>query len=266
MKLNSIEKIVFDLDGTLYKNNVEYNPGKGSIKTSQLYFRFAGYDRLNRLKESPEDASAGLIQEYQEHMKNSTIQAAINSVPDKSKKEYNALLKEIGSNSVIFEKLNAGPRFLHGLNKHIDFDSILVEDKKLQDTIKYLKKKGYELGMLTAEVFDTVQKATNVLGISLNDFKMKTGTEYPVLCGNNVTKRKPDLEGFNRIKEIYNVDPEKILFIGDSVRNDITPALRVGFQAMQVNTGIRESAEVDIDGKSKSFFKMNYIYVLRKLM
>jgi putative hydrolase of the HAD superfamily len=60
-------------------------------------------------------------------------------------------------------------------------------------------------------------------------------THFPDIFGKLVVSetekmRKPDLKFFERAVEILGVKPEEIIYIGDSIKLDIEPALKIGMK------------------------------------
>ncbi len=267
---SSIEKVVFDMDGTLYRKDIEYSHGAGTIQTAHDFFRFLAYDRMTKNKDLPEKILDELVQEYHTRTKNMTLQQAIDNVPDETKTSYLKLVEEYSSNGKVFAgEFGTSNTFLHQMIENIDYDSILVENPQLQQTMQHLKNQDYGLGILTTDTFGTLSKVMKVLGLNLEDFHMNTGDEYPVLCAENVPQKKPSPDGFNRIAEIYqDVDPSTILYIGDHFEKDIETSLRAGFQAIHVvPSGPKmELKTADIDGTQKEYIQVNDVSVVKDLL
>jgi len=265
-----LKHIVFDVDGTLYTKDFEYSPGNGSIQTAHDFFRFLAFQRLKNGNKSPFEISQSLIKEYQLNTKNNNLKEIVKSIPQDLKNDYESLVKKYGSNGKVFVgELRVDSGYLHQMLSFIDFGAILAPDTKLKQLIKKLDKNGYDLGILTTEVYSTIEKVFNSLGINLNDFVMPTGDKYKILCSENVKQKKPSPEGFERLKEIYGADnPREIVYVGDVLEKDIEPSLKSGLQAVHVSSSEpRVTFQVaDIDTCKKEYAKVNSIYDLEELL
>lgn len=47
--------------------------------------------------------------------------------------------------------------------------------------------------------------------------------------------KKPDLLFYNRILEVRGLSPTEVLFIGDSIKLDIEPAITIGLNALLID-------------------------------
>lgn len=70
-------------------------------------------------------------------------------------------------------------------------------------------------------------KILSLLGLNPSDFTL--------LTGDDVTKGKPDPEGFEKIVQLCCVPAEQIVFVGDSEQKDIIPAKSVGMKTIFVH-------------------------------
>ena len=114
------------------------------------------------------------------------------------------------------------------INLPIEFINILVErhkecvyeDKELIDVIDYLSKK-YDLYVITNYFTDTQKERLNRMGV-LKYFKN--------IYGADINYIKPNKKAFNIILDKYNASD--CISIGDSLNNDIIPALELGMNAI----------------------------------
>ncbi|MBD3313515.1 HAD hydrolase-like protein [Candidatus Woesearchaeota archaeon] len=228
--------IIFDVDGTLYDKSRVYNKELGSIMDSHLFLRYATYFKLKSSgKKNLECTADQVISEYNEHICNKTLLDAIKHFPEDMVKEYLGLVKRNISNGNVFvNEFGASRDYLARILGNIDFRNILVEDQRLQETIHNLKNKKCALGILTNEVYSTIEKVFEVLGLEMKDFKLETGTEYPIACKETGVS-KPDIESFRHLLELNHIKPENSTYIGDSISKDIKPSLEAGMLAVLVN-------------------------------
>ncbi len=190
--VSKVDKIGFDVDGTLYRKDIEYIPGHGSVQDSHDFFRFSAFDRLKNGQRANQVAEE-LVALYRKEMREGTLKDFVRSIPDQLKIEWAEIIaKHGGSNGkALMKGFGTDSTFLHEMLANIDFDFILAADPKLRQLIEKLKGKGYKLGILTTEVYDTVQKVMRILGLDLADFSINTGHPIPILTAENVEDKKP---------------------------------------------------------------------------
>lgn len=267
---SKIEIVVFDVDGTFYNKEQEYISGVGSIQTAHDFFRYLAFQRLCKGTDSPQKIAEDLVSEYHKRIIDQTLKKRVASISDSKKARYANILTLYKSNGQLFTgEFGVSSTYLHEMLKYIKFESVLKANPELQSTFSYLKAKGYDLGILTTEVFETVKAVADVMGFDLSDFYMNTGDKYQILCAENVKQKKPSLEGFIRLNQIYGVDdPSKIVYVGDVFSKDVEPPLKCGQQAIQiVNSGSPFSiASVNVDGIEKEYAKINCIYLLKEIL
>ena len=268
--ISTIDVVVFDLDGTFYPRDKEHNPGKGTIELSHDFFRYSAFQKLSSNHRPHDEVSKEIISEYQKNVAENTLQAAVEAFPEALKQKYSELLEQYGANGKIFVgEFGADSSFLQEMLTCMDFRSILKKDRRLQETISYLKQRGYKLGMFTTDIFQTAVNVTKVLGINLDDFYMDSGDEFPILCGENVQDKKPSHEGFKKIIQIYQGKPGRIAYIGDYFGKDVRPSLELGLQAIHVlNSGTDDVSlnTVSINGSTKQYVNLGSVYALTKLL
>lgn len=265
-----IDTVIFDIDGTLYVKDIVYSKGNGSIQTAHDFFRFSAYDKLSK-GDYYDIISKQLVRQYSDLIKKGSLADVVKSIPELLKNNYLRLVEKYGSNGKVFVgEFNTDSKFLHSMLKHINFTSILKEDVDLQNVFSYLKNKGKSLGILTTEVYETAKIISDALGFNLADFKMATGDKYDILCSENVKEKKPSLEAFLRLKEIYSPkNPRSIVYVGDNFGKDVEAAIKAGLQAIHVINA--ENSFVDYDvvtlgTTDVEYAKISSIYKLTELL
>ncbi len=237
MNWKNIKYVIFDVDGTLYGKKREYIPGRGTVQNSHEFFRYSAFSKAREEGiPDPEALANEVIQEYKEHIQNNTLLEAIASFPEEMKMHYDNLLEQYHSNGKLFTNIfDTDAGFVARLVGNTDFASILAEDKELCGLVEYLDDK-YQLGIMTSEVFSTVEKVTNALAIPLSAFHMKTDTPFLVICSEVVKDKKPSLEPFEKILEITGAHPSEIVYVGDLYHSDVVPATSLGMNVIHIST------------------------------
>ena len=101
--------------------------------------------------------------------------------------------------------------------------------------LEYLKSGGFKLGCVTNKRTQFTEPLLRSLGI-YQDFEI-------IICGDTLSKRKPDPMPLLHAAEHFNMTPEEGLMIGDS-RNDIEAAKAAGFQSLAVNYGYNHGVDI----------------------
>ncbi len=272
---DTIDTVVFDVDGTLYDKNIEYNYGHGSIQTAHDFFRFFAWMKING-GEKPREVSKSLVEQYQQIIncpeKNKSLQKSIDEIPEEIKNEYLMKVDEYGSNGKVFaNEFRQDSKYLHReMLQHIDYSSVLADDPKLGILLESLKSRRYKLGILTTETEKTVKDVALVMGIDMSLISMDTGDEYNFLCSENVKEKKPSPEGYLKLIKIYNkTGREKdIVYVGDHLKKDIIAPMKLGLQAIHVlNIDQKPSLEtVKIDGNLLQYVQIGRVYDLMDIL
>ena len=264
---DTINAVIFDVDGTLYQKDNKSTDGCGSIQDAHDFFRYSAFQRLS-LGIPVEDVSRFLIDDYRERSKDHTLTEAIESIPLKIRLEFDELVKKYKSNGNVFRiEFGTSSTYLHNMLEKIRFDLILKRDEELIKTIEYLKQKEYNLGILTTETPRTVRTVLDTLGLNYKDFLMDTGDEYGILCSENVKNKKPSQEGFERLIEIYHpTDPRRIVYVGDDLDKDVKAAMSCGLQAIHISNPEKESDTRKINDEELEYKIIKRIYDLRTIL
>ncbi len=144
-----------------------------------------------------------------------------------TKKEFDALLKQHVRKSLIFVSLGKSKKYYaEAFATQFPFQNYVSQDTEVQAVISFLKQKNIGLGVYTSLPRDPLVKILALLGLDFADFTL--------LSGDDVTKAKPDPEGFEKIVQLCSVPAEKIIFVGDSEQKEIIPAKGVGLKTIFV--------------------------------
>ncbi|MFW5745932.1 MAG: HAD family hydrolase [Nanoarchaeota archaeon] len=260
--------LVFDMDGTLYNKARVYNPRTGSVQDSQDFFRYNAFSAL-RQGADPITVSARLIAEYKKRLADHTLLDAVRVIPNSVKTEFATCLRKHGSNGKVFiHEFGLDPSYLQELLTHTDFAHILRPDPALDTALQKLKP-HYRIGAFTSDMYATFLNACQGLKINPTIFNMTTGTKYPILCGENVTDKKPSEQGFQKILQIYrDVTPDSIAYIGDHLQKDIIPALRCGMQALHIVGNATDATERtwQDENSAKQYLEVPTVEALQKYL
>ena len=197
--MKGIEGIGFDLDGTLYPNyrmNLKLIPF--ILKESRLLSAFGKTRNIIR-KEQKTHLHQGDFYEYQ-----AEITAKILSVEPQQLKEKIDLLIYRG-----WEPLFKTVKLFNGVIK----------------TLNAFKNAGFKLGLLS-------------------DFPPETKLEYlglsgiwdAVLCSECCGALKPHPLSFEKLAASLNLQPEKILYVGNSRRYDVAGATKAGMKTAWIKS------------------------------
>jgi len=275
-----VKHIIFDVDGTLYKKDIEYNPKTGPIQTAHDFFRYGAHVMLTDRME-PREISDTLIENYKQSIHDGNLKEKVESIDPTIKEGWDALVKEYGANGKVFDFHHGLTEiginnFLHEMLAHIDFKATLDKDKELLKTFDYLKSKGYDMGFLTSEVFSTIEDVASAMGFELSDFYIgddpnhpelagPDDNHYPIICRDNCIA-KPDHDGFEKVMRILGAEPDSLVYVGDSMVKDVIPPLECGWQAIHVLGGPTESSIVKIGDAKRTYTKIGNIYALRDIL
>jgi len=120
-----------------------------------------------------------------------------------------------------------------GYHKFIEY---MIMEKGFEDLLIKLKKKGYIIGIATNRT-DTMENI-------LKDFHLESYFDV-VMTAAKVKKPKPDPEQLTKILENFKLNPDEILFIGDSEYDgQAAAAAKVGFAAFK-NPGLEADFSVN---------------------
>ncbi len=164
-----------------------------------------------------------------------------------TKKEFDALLKHHGRKSLIFVALGKSKKFYaEAFATQFPFQKYVTEDTDVQAVISLLKQKNIDVGVYTSLPKDPLVKIIGLLGLDPNDFTL--------LSADDITKAKPDPEGFEKIVQLCSVPSEQIIFVGDNEQKDILPAKSVGMKTIFVRGSCEVADYSFVDFKELLYF------------
>lgn len=148
------------------------------------------------------------------------------------KEEYNGLVEKYKSNSAVFAMLGLPSGFAADLISKVDPNKLYqLTDTHIPEVIQALK------ATLPISIFSNNRLTTILpaLGLEQSWFKYILGPD-------EVTRPKPDLEGFIKMVELSGISAHEILYVGDDVEKDLVPA-----KAVRITTGLlwKESDKAD---------------------
>jgi HAD superfamily hydrolase (TIGR01549 family) len=137
--------------------------------------------------------------------------------------EYSQIYMAQGTHSAAFRSLGLDSDFWQQHFANLDEETYYKPDERVYGTLAKLRD------ILPVSVFTNAkpQRLQNTLRV------LQINAEWftHLLTGDDVTERKPSLEGFYKIIDVTKLPPEQILYIGDRVQADIVPAQAVGMKA-----------------------------------
>ena len=133
----------------------------------------------------------------------------------------------LGSSTKVLNELGVdGEEFFVKAFKKIELNKFVSKDEKIARLISNLKKK-YKVGMISNTHRSIAKKKLEAIGLSLKTFN-------PLITTYELNTYKPDPGPFLKALEMVGMSPEKSVYIGDSVENDILGAKGVGMRTILV--------------------------------
>lgn len=160
---------------------------------------------------------------------------------DKVKHTYDELYHKSGSNSAVFHSLGKPWSFWHGILENIDPGQYLEPDREINKYLKIISKHA------SLSAFSTFPKKRIIQ--LLEKLEMPISLFLFILGGDDVSARKPHLDGFYRIIELANVPARQIMYVGDRLETDIRPAKEAGLRTCLI---WQKSSEADYSVKDFS--------------
>ncbi len=124
-----------------------------------------------------------------------------------------------------------------------------------QETLEYLKSKGYKLGVIANQPLGTEQRLQN-WGL-LHYFDV-------IASSAEVDATKPDAQIFQKAFEMANCTAQDAVMVGDRLDNDMIPAKSLGMQTVWIRQGISAKQDVSL-GKGYADFAIDNISDLKKI-
>lgn len=137
--------------------------------------------------------------------------------------EYSEIYRQHGTHSAAFSSLGLPSDYwqLHFAN--LNEELYYKPDERVYGTLAKLKD-IVPISVFTNAKLERLQSTLKVIGVNHEWFTF-------TLTGDDITARKPSLEGFQKIIEISDLMPANILYVGDRVQADVEPANKVGMQS-----------------------------------
>jgi len=101
--------------------------------------------------------------------------------------------------------------------------------------LDYLKKNNYKIGCVTNKREKFTHILLKALGV-IDDFGI-------VICGDTLSKKKPDPLPLLHAAEHFKVKPDQSLMVGDSI-NDVNAARAAGFKILCVSYGYNHGRDI----------------------
>ncbi len=105
----------------------------------------------------------------------------------------------------------------------------------VKEGLEYLKSAGYQLGCVTNKDAQFTLPILETLGIH-DDFSV-------IICGDTLTKKKPDPLPLLHAAEKMGVKPENAMMLGDSV-SDVKASRAAGFQIVCMSYGYNHGVDI----------------------
>lgn len=154
--------------------------------------------------------------------------ADIVNEPDiaKAKQGYDAMYATQGSNSAVFTALGKPSDYWQNIFDNMDLSTVLIPDQTVNSTLKSLGR-SVPISLFTNFKPQRITEVCHILNIDELIFTH-------VLSGDDVKKRKPDEEGFEKMVQLSNLPANEILYVGDRIDVDIKPAHSIGMRTCLV--------------------------------
>lgn len=141
---------------------------------------------------------------------------------EEAESKYQELYARYGSNSAVFTSLGKPSDFWQNTFDNMDLSAVLDADPAVNQTLIELSR-YVPISLFTNFKPTKIESVLKLLGINHDIFTH-------VLSGDDVTKRKPDPEGFDKMVELTGVPPDELLYVGDRIDVDIKPARAIGIK------------------------------------
>lgn len=154
--------------------------------------------------------------------------ADIVNEPDmaKAKQGYDAMYTAYGSNSAVFTKLGKPSDYWQNIFDNLDLATVLIPDQTVKTTLMSLSRK-VPISLFTNFKPQRIAEVCHLLTIDASIFTH-------ILSGDDVKKRKPDVEGFEKMVQLSNLPAHDVLYVGDRIDVDIKPAHSIGIRTCLV--------------------------------
>jgi FMN phosphatase YigB (HAD superfamily) len=145
---------------------------------------------------------------------------------DKLWQEYNKIYQQHGTHSAAFRSLGLPSDFWQKHFMTMNEETYYQPDKRVYGTLAKLKA-FVPISVFTNAKPLRLQRSLKVIHIDSTWFTY-------FLTGDDISERKPSLEGFHKMIEITNLPSNQILYVGDRLQADRIPAKKVGMKTALV--------------------------------
>jgi HAD superfamily hydrolase (TIGR01549 family) len=145
---------------------------------------------------------------------------------DDVRNEFNEAYSKYGSNSAVFSSLGLPSDHWQKQLHRLDETKLLEPNEVIRGTLIQLKE-VVPISIFTNFTMDTILATLAAIGIDPKWFSH-------ILSGDNVSNRKPALDGFHKIIELSGKSAGEIMYVGDRVNVDILPAKEVSMKTCLV--------------------------------
>lgn len=140
----------------------------------------------------------------------------------KAEVRYQELYERYGSNSAVFTSLGKPSDFWQNTFDTMDLSAVLEPEPYVNQALGELST-YVPVSIFTNFKHNKIHTVLKLLGVNRELFTH-------ILSGDDVSKRKPDHEGFEKMVELSGLRPSELLYVGDRVDVDIKPAKAVGIK------------------------------------
>ncbi|MCC6711044.1 MAG: HAD family hydrolase [Candidatus Pacebacteria bacterium] len=166
-----------------------------------------------------------------------------------STKEFDQLIKQHGRwSKAVAKKLNKKELdVINYVEEKVDKSKLLKPNKKL---VKQLEKlNSYQHLILSNTPKAELEKCLKKIGFKKNK-KLVFSPFTKIIDCNETKSLKPNLAPFKKVLTETKLFPKMILMVGDSYKNDIEPAKKLGFQAILVDE-LKDFLGIKLENKCK---------------
>ncbi len=201
-----IKAIFFDTTGTLYQST-EYE-AEANVKTFEL---------IAKVKNVTQKEAEELFRQRKKELK----------------QKQDSVTK-----TMVIESYGASRDDFQNALGSIDATKYVSQDEELVQMLERLSKK-YKLGVITNCGRLMITNIFDAIGFGNHFF------DY-LITSADVNRSKPYPDPFKKAIEISGVNPTECVYVGDSLRKDMRPAKKEGFQTVWVNNESKEDESVNV--------------------
>ncbi|NQV12104.1 HAD family hydrolase [Candidatus Uhrbacteria bacterium] len=140
--------------------------------------------------------------------------------------EYETLYSQYGSNSATFRSLGLPSDYWQNQFAALDVEKYYRPVPEITETLDQLRG-VVPISMFTNLKHDEIDRILEIIGINKEWFTS-------IISGDDVLERKPSLNGFKKMVEVCNLEPQQLMYVGDRIKVDILPARELGIKTYLV--------------------------------